>query len=113
MEPVLATAFICLTVVLIWGGIIFTRHKERLLLIERGVKAEDIRPLYERSLGRLNPYSALKWGMVFTAIGLAALIGVWLTEVYNMPDGIIPSLIVLFGGLGLVGFYLIANKRQQ
>jgi hypothetical protein len=111
MEPVLATAFVCLAVILIWGGNIFTRHKERLLLIERGVKAEDIRPLYERHLGKSNPYSALKWGMVFTAIGLAALISVWLTEVFDLPDGIIPALISLFGGLGLIGFYLIAGRK--
>ncbi|HET6272302.1 MAG TPA: DUF6249 domain-containing protein [Bacteroidota bacterium] len=100
-----------LTIGGIWGFTLLTRHKERMTMIDKGLKAEDIKSLYERGTLRTNPLSSLKWGMIFVSIGLAVLIGVWLRENYFFNDGVIPGIMALFGGLGLIGFYLIANKK--
>ncbi len=102
-----------LTIAAIWGAIILARHKERMTMIEKGLKAEDIKSLYERQTLRVNPLSSLKWGMVLVCIGIAIILGIWLRDNYVFNDGIIPGLIAAFGGVGLVLFYFIAGKKAQ
>ena len=103
--------FIC--VVAIWGGFLLTRHKERMTMIDKGLTPEDVKALYQRSPFRMNPLSSLKWGIVFVAVGLAVLVGMWLRNTYFIQDGVFPGLIALFGGLGLIVFYVIAHKKIQ
>lgn len=110
-EP-LIPIILFLTIGGIWGFALLTRHKERMAMIDKGLKAEDIKSLYERGTLRVNPLSSLKWGMVFVSIGLAVLVGIWLRENYFFNDGVIPGMMALFGGLGLIGFYMIANKKM-
>jgi len=112
-EPVIVTTVFFMTVVVIWGSIILTRHKERMTMIEKGLKSEDIKALYERGTRRMNSLTSLMWGMVFVGIGLAAVIGTWLNSVYNVDDGVIPALMALFGGVGLITFYLVASKKER
>ena len=112
-EPVIVTTIFFMTVVVIWGSIILTRHKERMTMIEKGLKSEDIKALYERGGRRTNSLTSLMWGMVFVGIGLAAVIGNWLNNVYNVGDGVIPALMALFGGIGLITFYLVASKKER
>ncbi|MFN0157906.1 MAG: DUF6249 domain-containing protein [Bacteroidota bacterium] len=102
-----------LTIGGIWGLLALTRHKERMTMIEKGLKSEDIKAMYERGTIRISPLSSLKWGMVFVAIGLAVLLGMFFRQNYYVDDGIYPALISLLGGLGLVAFYFIANKRTR
>ena len=82
-------------------------------MIERGLKPEDMKALYERGTLRINPLSSLKWGMIFVFVGVAALVGMYLRAAYYVEEGIYPALMCLFGGLGLLAFYMIANKRTQ
>ena len=102
-----------LAVAAIWGVIILARHKERMTMIERGLKSEDIKSLYERQTLRVNPLSSLKWGMVLVCVGIAIILGIWLRDNYMFNDGIIPGLIATFGGIGLVFFYFITKKKLQ
>lgn len=97
----------------IWGLMALTRHKERMTMIEKGLKSEDIKAMYERGTLRVNPLSSLKWGMVFVAIGLAVMLGMFFRHAFYMDEGIYPALISLLGGLGLVAFYFIANRRSH
>ncbi len=111
--PILVSIFFFFSIVVIWGGMILARHRERMTMIEKGLKAEDIKSLYERGLRRSNPRTPLMWGIVFTAVGLAALVGMTLSSWYNLSEGVVPGLMALFGGLGLVLFYTIAGKKDQ
>jgi hypothetical protein len=113
MEGIIATIFFFTAVVLIWGGIVFTRHRERMTIIERGLKPEDLKALYDRGSFRFTLGSSLKWGMVFVGIGLAILVGMWLRTAYMVEEGVFPGLIALFGGIGLVVYYLIAGRKPQ
>jgi sterol desaturase/sphingolipid hydroxylase (fatty acid hydroxylase superfamily) len=89
---------------------IYARHRERITMLDKGLAPEDIKKLY--TSGRaINPFSSLKWGMVFAAIGLAGLLGMWLEQAFMMPDGIYPALIALFGGLALVVFYAVSRRK--
>jgi hypothetical protein len=96
----------------IWGSFILTRHKERMTMLDKGLSPEDIKQLYERSAGRVNTLGSLKWGIVFVAIGLAVIVGMWLREVTTVEEGVYPALIALFGGAGLIVFYTVARKRS-
>lgn len=102
-----------LTMGAIWGSFILTRHRERINMIEKGLKAEEIKSLYERQTMKANPLFSLKWGMVLICIGIAIMLGIWLRENYIFNDGIIPGMIATFGGVGLVLFYFIASKKAQ
>ncbi len=110
---VIVPVLFLLCVLALWGAHILTRHKERLTMIDKGLSPEDIKALYERSGFKTNPLSSLKWGIVFIAVGLAVLVGMWLRNAFFMQDGIFPGLIALFGGIGLIVFYLIAHRKVQ
>ncbi len=110
---VLIPLFFFLSILAIWGSIVLTRHKERMSMIEKGLKAEDIKSLYERQTLRVNPLSSLKWGIVLVCVGIAIVLGIWLRDNYMFNNGIIPGLIAAFGGAGLVLFYFIAAKKGQ
>jgi hypothetical protein len=94
---------------------LLTRHKERIMMLDKGLKAEDIKALYVRDRSFLvpRPLSSLKWGILFLCVGLAGLIGVWLQQTYFFPDGVIPGLMSVFGGIGLIAFYFIAAKKGE
>lgn len=102
-----------ITVGAIWGLIALTRHKERMTMIEKGLKGEDIKSMYERGTMRINPLSSMKWGLVFTNVGIAILVGLWLRQNFNVDEGVYPGLIALLGGLGLMSFYKIASKKMK
>ena len=97
----------------IWIVYLVARHKERVMLIEKGTGSEEIKSLYLRRIGRPNPLASLKWGLVFIGVGAAVLLGMWLRNTFMMDEGVFPALISLFGGLGLLFFYFIARKRTE
>lgn len=110
-QEVIVPIIFFITIGVIWGAYILTRHKERITMIEKGLKADEVKSLYARAGGRVNPLVSLKWGIIFVAIGLAVLLGVWLRETYLVQEGVFPGLIALFGGVGLIVFYMIARKK--
>jgi hypothetical protein len=95
------------------GAVIFARHRERMTMIEKGMKAEDLRPFFEKSVRPWSPLSSLKWGIVLVFVGAAILLGLWLQETYQVRGGVFPALIALFGGAALVVFYIIASRRER
>jgi hypothetical protein len=103
------------------GAGIFTRHRERMTMIEKGMKAEDLKPFFEKSNRPWNPMnvrpwsplSSLKWGIFMFAVGTAICLGLWLEDAYGMQGGVFPALILIFGGLALVVFYLIASRKER
>jgi hypothetical protein len=99
-------------IVIIWGGIILSRHKERMTMIEKGMTAEDIKTLYERSHRGYGLRAPLMWGIVLVAVGLAAIVGVVASNWYHLDDEIVPAIMALFAGIGLVVFYAIMRKKE-
>jgi hypothetical protein len=111
--PEIVVIFFSLSIVAVWGSIILTRHKERMTIIDKGLDPAGSKAMYERKPLRASPLTSLKWGIIFISIGVAVLLGLWLKESYFLNDGIIPGMIALFGGIGLVVFYLMANKKAE
>jgi len=105
--------FLFLCIVLIWGGWIISRHKERMTIIDKGLTPEDMKALYTTWSKPASPLSSLKWGILLCMVGLAVILGVWLHSMYFLGDGVIPGLIGVFGGAGLILYYRIASKKER
>jgi hypothetical protein len=50
--------------------------------------------------------------MVFVCVGIAVLLGIWLHDAYGVEEGAMAGLIALLGGIGLIVFYLVANRKS-
>lgn len=88
---------------------ISSRHKERMALIEKGADAS----LFAKPL-KVKPTSVLKWGMFFAGLAIGALIGNVIAEYTALEEPVAYlSMILLFGGLSLVGFYLVEKKISK
>jgi hypothetical protein len=112
-DEILIPIIFFLTVGAVLGTYLLTRHKERMNMIEKGMKADDIKSLYMRHAFQTNPLTSLKWGIVLIGVGAAIMLGMYLHRNFVFEEGIYPSLIAIFGGIALVLFYFIAGKRQQ
>ena len=75
--------FLFLTIGCILGGLIISKHKERMRIIEKGLTPEDIKALYLTQMRPSSPLSSLKWGILFVMVGLAIFLGVWLDETFR------------------------------
>ncbi|MGA3287415.1 MAG: DUF6249 domain-containing protein [Bacteroidota bacterium] len=82
------------------------KHKERMALIEKGIDASIF--IKEET----TFHKVLLWGMLISGIGLGLLIGYILSVFTRLPDEIIPITAVLFGGLGLIGYYVYRKKTE-
>lgn len=119
MEDILGKAIGMMAVILIFGGIptaiVLIYHfgrnaksKERLALIEKGVDA-SIFMKQETTF-----HNVLMWGMLICGIGLGSLLGYILSFFTPMRQEIImPIAALLFGGLGLISFYVYRKKREM
>jgi hypothetical protein len=90
-----------------------TRSKERLALIEKGADAS----LFNTGKGGQKPpfnwnNLALKTGMFFMGIAIGLFTGATLAPFLSIPpEAVYFSMILFFGGLSLVLFFLIDRKK--
>ncbi|PKP46988.1 MAG: hypothetical protein CVT94_12895 [Bacteroidetes bacterium HGW-Bacteroidetes-11] len=99
MEPILITASVFATIY----GIVYLsiRRKERMALLDRGL---DPKSFEYGSTG----FSSLKYGLLFTGIGLGLLVANILVSIGAMDrEAAYFSLVSLFGGIALIVDYLL------
>lgn len=112
MEPLIVIVF------LIGGGVIVlytffsSRHKERMAMIEKGVKPVEFKGLDLPST-RVNPLSNLKWGLLAVFVGLGFFAGLAMNEFAHFQRSFSIALMLIFGGAGLIVFYFIASKKMK
>ena len=111
--PVIVSVVFFLSIAAIWGAYLFTRHREHMAIIEKGVPPEEIRSLYRKERSTAYPLASLKWGLVIALVGLAAGIGATLNSMGLVPDGVVVAIATCAGGTGLIIFYLIARKQTN
>ncbi len=86
---------------------LFVRRKERLALIEKGLTANIF-----NSEANVSP--SLKYGIFCIGIAIGFLLGEILVQNTNLEEGVAYlSMIFLFGGIGLVVYYFIAQKHTR
>jgi len=85
-----------------------SRHRERMALIESGRDAS----IFKRDR---DPSSrSLKYGMVAVMSGLGLLIGSILERIGMAGEVAYFSMVLIFGGMGLVGYYFsLKGKRES
>ncbi len=84
----------------------FTRHK----LINKGLIDEKVKYLFTQQQAA-QPLSSMKWGMVLVAIGLALLLKQFWPG--YVADETMFGLMFLFGGIGFLIYYTIADKKLR
>jgi hypothetical protein len=106
------TLFVGVTVVL-WKYF-EGRHKERIVMIEKGVNPAEFKSINPVRLLQGNVFSNLKWGLLLVFTGIGMLIGYQLHNVFGLDEG--PAIfgsILISGGLALIIFYFIAAKKLK
>ena len=84
-----------------------TRHKERLALIEKGADPA----LFQSKKGNSN--ASMRFGMFLIGVALGILTGNILTETTALKEEVAYfSMIFLFGGVSLVMYYRMIEKKQ-
>lgn len=90
--------------------IVQARNRERMAMIEKGF---DANLLVARRDSKTGKYTSLKLGIASVGIALGILAGNTLTLNTNMEEAACYfSMIFLFGGLGLVLYYLIVRRKS-
>jgi heme O synthase-like polyprenyltransferase len=101
---------------IVFGFVAFTRwlkYKETLALAEKGLVASDVM--------RRDEKRTLRWGIITTALGLAFLIGLFslgfgMVDVTFPPyfgPWLLPGLLVLFLGIGLIIVYYATKEEVK
>lgn len=99
--------FLSVTAAIIY--FLYVRHKERALLIEKGMNE------FRLDNGKPNIMLNLKYGILLISIAIGSIVGKLLEKYMDFGD--IPimffSSIFLFTGLGLLLYYKIASKKES
>ncbi|HVN47505.1 MAG TPA: DUF6249 domain-containing protein [Bacteroidota bacterium] len=119
MENVLGILTGMLAVLLIFGGgptLVFliyyfsrkAKNKERMALIEKGIDAS----IFLKEDSTFN--QVLMWGMLLGGVGLGLFFGYALSLYTPMREEVImPILALLFGGFGLIGYFVYRKKTEK
>ena len=86
--------------------VISARNKERISLIEKGADAE----IFHAKTRTYGKYVSLQFGLLVIGIAIGILLGAVLEEVGLEEEPAYFSMIMLFGGLGLLTYYFIMRK---
>lgn len=93
---------------------IYNSHRERMKLMDMGLTPEEVKNYFKDSHRKpRNPYSALKWGLLLAFVGVALFIGFIINEVWDVSESVTPALVLLFGGLGFIIYYLLVRSKLQ
>lgn len=86
---------------------ITSRNKERMALIERGADPKMFQT-------EPKPYSVLKYGLFFVGTAIGVFLGNIFAEYTAIEEATAYiSMILLFGGLGLIAYYMISRKLKS
>jgi len=102
--------------IIFWGILAIVRHvsdnKLRHKLIDKGLTEKNLQNLFQKQETPSNkPFSALKWGMVLVAVGLAFLVGYFVPE--SEHEEITIACLFLFSGVALMVYYSLASKMEK
>lgn len=96
----------------VWRGI-ESKRALRMAMIERGM---DPSLLIDRSDESSKKYGALRFGMLLAGVGLGLLVAFVIVSSSMITGDHQPLVFIssslLFGGIGLIGYHLIANKLE-
>lgn len=93
---------------------LYIKHKERMRMMEKGLTPADIKTFYMESEKKpKNPYSALKWGILFLFVGLGIFVSNIIYYQYDFDEGLGFGITITFAGLGLLLYYTIVSAKLK
>lgn len=97
--------------IIVWVYMHYTsRHRERMALIDAGKDAS----IFKKPRDKRDRSNALKYGLVGIMAGLGIVFGNFLSFTGMIEEEMASfSMLLLFGGLGLIIFYMITNHKSQ
>jgi hypothetical protein len=99
-------------VIIFWA--IQSKHRERMKLIEKGLTPEEVREYFRDAEKKpKNPYSTLKWGILFLFLGVGFFIANVLEYTMEVGEDFMPALLLFFGGAAFIVYYLIVKSKQN
>lgn len=116
-----AEAFIPIIAIIFTFGIpgalifwyLYIKHKERTKLMDMGLSPQEARDYFREQEKRpKNPLNTLKWGILFTMIGIGLFFGILLDEA-GYKDSLSGVMVLLFGGLGFIIYYFVASSKLK
>jgi len=98
-------------IIILWA--IYTKHRERMRLIEKGISPDEVKKYFANVERKpRNAFGALKWGILFLFLGAGIFTANILEQMYDLSDGVTTGLVIFFIGLGFVAYFLIANSNS-
>jgi phosphotransferase system glucose/maltose/N-acetylglucosamine-specific IIC component len=92
---------------------LYIKHKERTKLMDMGLSPQEARDYFrEQERKPKNPLGSLKWGILFTMIGIGLFIGILLDEA-GFKDELTGVMVLVFGGLGFIIYYFVASTKLK
>jgi uncharacterized protein YneF (UPF0154 family) len=116
MPEIIVPTSLFITLSIVIGIFIISRHREKMYAMERGMTPEMVNAIFQRDKSkRRDKYSTLKWGMMFFFVGIAAVIMAYAEfRVEQCSDGFKFAAISLSIGTALlITYYIIRNDEKK
>lgn len=91
----------------------YTKHKERMRLIEKGLSPEELKDYFSKEVKIRTPYRGLKWAIILLSLGAGIIIANVLYDRFNLSDGFTFGFVMLFLGAGFLAYYLIIRNKEK
>ncbi len=99
-------------VIIFWW--LYTKHRERMRLIEKGLTPDEVKAYFSETNNKpRNPYSSLKWGILLTFLGIGIFLANLFEGLYDLEEGVMMGIIVLFAGIGFLVYYGVVSSKLK
>lgn len=97
--------------IIFWA--IYTKHKERMRLIEKGLTPEEVKQYFSDPEKPKNPYSGLKWGLILAFLGAGIIVSNIMYDKLQLSDGYTGGFVILSIGLGYLVYFIIVKSKTD
>jgi hypothetical protein len=99
-------------IIIFWW--LYTKHRERMRLIEKGLTPEEVKAYFaDANTKPRNPYSSLKWGIILSFLGAGIFLANLFEGMYDIEEGVMMGIIVFCAGLGFLVYYAVVNAKMK
>ena len=99
-------------IIIFWW--LYTKHRERMRLIEKGLTPEEVKAYFaDTNTKPRNSYSSLKWGILLSFLGIGIFLANLFENLYEIEEGVMMVIIVFSDGLGFLFYYAVVSSKMK